>query len=256
MQITKDTSSAWYSIIIAILMIGFLLVLTTGILNLVLQEMNDGRGRQNYIKAYAAAEGWLELAMLQIKEKWYGFAGTMSGSKLLWNSRKDGEISYSIESKVSSYSGALDPFSYDILPLFWINEDGDTEPISNLIFNTSYNEITWNIFGSGSGIGGSGSIPSTFTEKKLVNDGIVNKKFVSSSVSLSDFLNNNPWSYLSVYNNSNSPKTYTIKSSDSFSLPRAMILSQSRVGKYQQNIETELDNTEFLWILKYSIFSK
>jgi hypothetical protein len=45
-----------YSIIAAVLMIGFLLILTTSTLNLVLQEMQDGKGRQDYMKAYAGAE--------------------------------------------------------------------------------------------------------------------------------------------------------------------------------------------------------
>jgi hypothetical protein len=50
-------------------MVGFLLVLTTSTLNLVLQEMQDGKGRQDYMKAYAGAEGALELALFQIKDK-------------------------------------------------------------------------------------------------------------------------------------------------------------------------------------------
>ena len=66
-------SSGGYTIISAIMMVGFLLVLTTGTLNLVLQELQDSRGQQNYIKAYAAAEGAMELGLYRIKERGYGY---------------------------------------------------------------------------------------------------------------------------------------------------------------------------------------
>ncbi|MDA9129457.1 hypothetical protein N9J72_03205, partial [Candidatus Gracilibacteria bacterium] len=67
------TGNEGYSIITAIMMIGFLLVLTVSTFNLVLQELNDGKGRENYMKAYAGAEGAMELALLQIKQNGYGF---------------------------------------------------------------------------------------------------------------------------------------------------------------------------------------
>ena len=66
--ISPSSAVPGYSVIAAILMIGFLLVLTTSTLNLVLQEMQDGKGRQDYMKAYAGAEGAMELALLKIKD--------------------------------------------------------------------------------------------------------------------------------------------------------------------------------------------
>ena len=80
-------------------MIGFLLVLTTGTLNLVLQEMQDGKGKQDYLKASAAAEGSLELALLQ---------------------NKDPRISYSFEGRVQTHTGKIDAFETEMIPLFAI----------------------------------------------------------------------------------------------------------------------------------------
>jgi hypothetical protein len=38
------------------MIVGFLIVLTTGVLNLVLREMNDNRGEAKYLQSYSAAE--------------------------------------------------------------------------------------------------------------------------------------------------------------------------------------------------------
>lgn len=72
-----------YSIILSLVMIGFLLVLTTGTLNLVLQEMQDGKGKQDYLKASAAAEGAMELALSHIKNTGYGYYNILTGATLL-----------------------------------------------------------------------------------------------------------------------------------------------------------------------------
>jgi hypothetical protein len=45
-----------------------LLVLTTGIFNIILKELKDNRAIGDYIKAYAGAEAGRELALLKIKE--------------------------------------------------------------------------------------------------------------------------------------------------------------------------------------------
>lgn len=37
-------------------MVGFLLVLTAGVFHLVLSELQDNKGRANYIKAYYGAQ--------------------------------------------------------------------------------------------------------------------------------------------------------------------------------------------------------
>jgi len=45
--------SSGYSVIMALLIIWFLLVLSIGIFNLVLNEMKDNRAMWDYIKVYA-----------------------------------------------------------------------------------------------------------------------------------------------------------------------------------------------------------
>jgi hypothetical protein len=51
------------------LVVGFLIILTSGVFNLVLKEMNDTTSMGNYLKASAGAESSQELALLQIKQK-------------------------------------------------------------------------------------------------------------------------------------------------------------------------------------------
>ena len=87
------------------MMIGFLLVLTTSTLNLVLQKMKDGQGRQFYLKAYSAAESSLELALLEIKEHGYGYDDDSFVEKeMLGSGNLNPIMSYQFENKNSSVS--------------------------------------------------------------------------------------------------------------------------------------------------------
>ena len=80
--------------------------------------------------------------------------------------------------------------------------------------------------------------------------------FSYSDMSLGDFLQTNTGSYLVVLNPSESSITYQFASNDFFTIPVAQITSSAKVGKYKQNFRTLVDNTEFLGILRYSIFSQ
>lgn len=250
-------TQSWYSIIIAILTIGFLLVLTTSTLNLVLQEMQDGKGKQDYMKAYAAAEGWLELAMLQIKDKGYWYFWEIKKEKLLWNSSQDGLISYSFDSKVSTYSWTLDAFQTNIIPLFWIDNLWLSQSVSFVNLNTQV-WIIWNIIWESGGISGTWNITSiTSVWEKTLKTIAWNTDFqFIENKKVHDFINSNTWSYLMLYNPLSSNISYNIESGNMFfTKPIATISSSAQVSKYVQNLETTIDNTEFLGILKYSIYS-
>ncbi len=258
MQYTFSHNSKGYSIIVAITMIGFLLILTTSTLNLVLQEMQDGKGKQDYMKAYAGAEGSLELALLQIKQKWYGYYGSLSQEKILWNSTKDVALSYDFDGKVSSYSGALSAFGTDIIPLFWIDETSATFSLSQANLSSS-NELVWNIIGIQWGISGTGSfLPATAIGEKKFEEKISGNQDFSfiNTTTIESFLGSNSGSYMVVYNPTDITQNYTLQwGGDSFTKPRTYIESSAKIGKYTQNLETLVDNTEFLGILKYSIYS-
>ena len=124
-------NNSGYSIVISLLMVGFLIVVTSWVFNLVLGELNDNRGRENYLKAFAAAEWSLEIALLQIKEKGYGYYGTgatSSGNIILVQDpanikpARDPIISYDLDSKTNTYSDTLNSLWYAIVPLFIITD--------------------------------------------------------------------------------------------------------------------------------------
>lgn len=254
MKHVSETSLGAYSIIVSIIMIGFLLVLTTSTLNLVLQEMQDGRGRQDYMKAYAGAEASLELALLRIKEEGYGYNTPLEDSKILGTEIKEATVWYTFDGKVTSFSWTLDAYETDIIPLFWID---NTEHSIREASLSAPDSIAWNIVWENGGISGVGSFhPLTETwEKSLIEiSGNQDFSFVTDT-KVKDFLALHTGSYLVVYNTDLSSKNYTFTSPEFFTKPRSSIESSAKVGKYTQNLETLVDNTEFLWMLKYSIYS-
>jgi len=255
----KNNTSSGYSIIAAVLMIWFLLVLTTSTLNLVLQEMRDGKGRQDYLKSYHGAEWALELALLRIKEVWYWYDedGAFSNSEILWNTIISPELWYEFDSAVFSFSGSLAPWESEIIPLFWIADDELVQSISDIIFKDLSWNLSWNLIWKtewSSWLSSfNSSTPKTIKTVEDTVDG--SKKFVLDDQNIGEFLIVNPWSYLTIFNSSSYDSSFELSSSRRFTKPIATISSSAKVGKYKQNLETSIDNTEFLGILKYSIYS-
>lgn len=271
-----NTNKKGYSVVASILMVGFLLIVTTGVFQLVLSELNDNRGRENYIRASAGAEWALELALLQIKENGYGYYNPINDvtnplSVVLaenplntWSlTPNDVQISYTSDSRVNSYSGAINLLWFDIIPLFYLDDSIDPEQRVNSIVlevQEGLNEnLSWNIVSSDWGIAGQGEF-SGVTEWFL--RGIADTGgFTQGNIRIDDFLwdidrENN---YLILLNSSSTdPLKYVLKSEDTtefFTRPRTELISSAQVGKYKQSFRTVLDNTEYLNLLKYSIFS-
>ncbi|MCH8518664.1 hypothetical protein LAT59_02800 [Candidatus Gracilibacteria bacterium] len=257
----KNTQKSGYAIISAVLLIGFLLVLTAGSFHLVLQEMFDGRGKQNYLKAYAAAEAGLETALLQVKEQGYGYyeKNDFSGD-ILGDDVKIAQVSYEFLGRVQAHTGELAGFGVDIIPLFWIEDTGigNDGIVHNLGLGLELDapdSIVWNIVALEVGVSGSGEFRShekQVPRKSLEESG----DFLVGNTNLDAFLQIPEEKYLFIVNTVATPQNYTLTSgSDYFTLPRHDIISSGRVGNYVQNIRTHLDNTEFLGLLRYSIFS-
>ena len=249
-----NSTSPGYSIIAAVLMVGFLLILTTSTLNLVLQEMQDGKGRQWYLSAYAGAEWALELALLDIKVEGYGYDDdTFLDMETLWSWAKYPKISYEFNSRVESYSGGLDSLEIDIIPLFsswapWMRE------IKNINFSNPDWKIIWNLITKSWGASwvGSFNMLTEVWEKTLngENDFVYNRsEKIQDILSWEDYLvlQKLETGWISTYE--------LIGDWGGFTLPRAEIFSSARVWKYKQNLKTTVDNTEFLWILRYSVYS-
>ena len=244
-----------FSIIVAVFMIGFLLVLTTWVFNLVLREMKDNRWAENYLKAYAWAEWAMELWLLNIKEKGYStdidLLNTDSGSESLsFNSTfkkiNDPKISYNMDIAVDQLSWmTMTGWETVLIPLF-SNGVGVTNPTF-----TSSNDILWNIVWNWEWMSWSGSFDLSTSQIYKKNDGTY-----SSLDSVQSFLTVNTASYLMLFNKW-WPTTYdfSVASWELFSRPVWKITSSVTVWKYKQNISTSIDNTQFLNMLKYSLYS-
>jgi len=266
-------NNSGYSIVISLIMVWFLIVVTSWVFNLVLWELNDNRGRENYLKAFAGAEWALELALLQVKDKWYGYYGSSalvvkdeasSPSNLLlkdpsnfkWN--RDVLISYDLWSKTKSYSWSLDPLWYAIVPLFILDDSWlPTSATSIKITSTwvSLDRLVWNLLSEDAGISGTREFDeNTPGELRVLNSW----DFITSWTTIWGFL----WSradklnYMILFNSDpNSTMSYNFSALQDFTKPETTITSSAQVWKYKQNLETSLDNTEFLNILRYSIYS-
>lgn len=261
-----------YSVIIALLITWFLLLLVVWVFNLVLKELSDNRAMWNYYKAYYWAESAQELALLKIKEKWYWIDEDIDYSindksvllsknpkdKNLFKANSDVFISYNLATKTNSYSWYLTSLEYDIIPLFYINPSWVENKISDLIFSVdSWNQdwLLWNIVSKDSWI----SWTWNFDWNIIVNKKITNASLLwLTQTSINSFLNQNTNNYLIVFNSTNSAINYSLNSTivwEYFSKPRTYIISSAKIGNYRQNLRTYLNNTEYLSILKYSILS-
>ena len=258
-----------YSIIVSLLVVGFLIILTSGVFNLVLKEMNDTTSMGNYLKASAGAESSQELALLQIKQKWYGvsdsLAHSISNESIVlsnttsladFRQAKEAFVSYEIDSKANIYNGRLEVWEHDIIPLFYINDHGEFKVRDyNFTINTpNPSKLAWNLVGAEKWMSGYG-IARVWKLKKLD----ASQSFTLTDTDRGYFLENSDKNYLIVFNGGSSAMEYTISSVHSweyFTKPEAVIFSSGQVWGYKQNLKTTLDNTKYLQISKYSLFSK
>lgn len=269
----KQKNSSWYSVIASVLMVGFLLILASWVFHLVLLEMQDNRGREDYLKASQAAEWALELALLKIKDKWYGYheivetANSPMSFLLAENPLdedsslpKDTLLSYSMDGRVLSYSGHLQPLGYDIIPLFSFDDENSYQSSDMELIKTEGNgTLSWNIVSTKNGISWQGNFDSTTL-------GVL-KKFDESwgfsivSTSLWEFFSDtqNVNNYIILLNSHPTESLdYSLISHTEdgfFTKPRLTLISSGKNTKFKQNLQTLLDNTEYLSILRYSIFS-
>jgi hypothetical protein len=246
----KNKNKQGFSILIAILMIWFLLILVVGMFNLMLRDMKDNRWAWNYLKSYAGAEWAMELWLLKIKEKWYWVDEDLPSTNswiLSFNAWKNNEpkIKYTMEIWTKDFSWSLDSWKTVIIPLF-----SNTNYIKEPVFIDDSNwDIIWNIIWQWEWMSWSWNFD--------YSDNIYYKKnnWWYDTISIKTFLTNNTWSYLMLFNKWNST-TYKLTAKSNFSKPVWTIISSVTVGKFRQNITTDIDNTEFLKMLKYSLYSK
>jgi len=270
----KNINKWWYSIIVSVMIIWFLMVVTAWVFNLVLLELNDTRWSSNYLKAYSAAEWAWELALLKIKEKWYAYYDSikddinnrsivLSDNPLDKNSfkkSKESYISYDFNYRVNEYDWDLAVAGYDIIPLFylednvwWFAKEYKVDDISLELIDWDNSKLAWNIIWEKRGIAWIWAFNKNSPWEWRDTSWVYFKEKIW------EFLSNSKTNYLVLFNidpdNNISYKLESVDPDKYFTKPRTDIITSAQIWKYRQNLKISLDNTEFLNILRYSIYS-
>lgn len=260
----------WFSVLVSVLIIAFLMVLTVWTFNIVLRELNDSKWAFDYLKASAAAEAAGELALLKIKEKWYWYYDKIDldindysvvlsenpTDKSKFVKSRDPLIWYDLNSKVNSYDWNLGVWEFDIIPLFYIDKSWEYKAINltlSVKSGSDSSKLTWNILWKDFWISWIWGFSSSTNWKWRFKNWLW--EYVVEEKQIWNFLSNSDSNYLILMNiDPNSNIEYNL-SGDYFTLPRTNILATWKVGKYKQNLSIFLDNTEYLWRSRYSIYS-
>lgn len=264
---------SWYTILIVLFVVGFLLVLTSWVFKLVLQELNDNRGRGDYLKAYYGAESWIEWALYNIKKFDYWYSDEIDLEKnnrsiilsenplseSSFNPKKDTLTSYNIDTKVQTYSQTLKSWEHILFPLYTIDTNGITKKTLNIqltVPSGSKTSLVWNIIGHENGLAWSDEFQNSTLGAYKTVDTNWNLRFERKQIG--EFLSTSNDNYLLLFNSDPiSDLTYEVISTGDnyFTKPIWEIEASWKIGSYKQNIRLSLNNSEFLNILKYSIFS-
>jgi hypothetical protein len=260
----------WFSVLVSILIIAFLMVLTVWTFNIVLRELNDSKWAFDYLKASAAAEAAGELALLKIKEKWYWYYEKVDldvndysivlsknpNDKSKFKKMTEPLIWYDLNSKVNTYDGNLWVWEFDIIPLFYIDKTWEHKALNlslSVKAGSDATKLTWNILWKDFWISWIWDFTSSTNWKWRFKNWLW--EYVVEEKSISNFLTSSDSNYMILMNiDPNSNIEYNL-SWDYFTLPRTNILATWKVGKYKQNLNIFLDNTKYLWRSRYSIYS-
>lgn len=264
---------SWYTILIVLFVVGFLLVLTSGVFKLVLQELNDNRGRWDYLKAYYGAESWIEWALYNIKKFDYGFSDEIALNKnnrsiilstnplnmSTFNPKKDVLTSYNIDTKVNTFSQTLASWEHTLFPLYYVDQNGVTRKTLDIkltVPSGSKTSLVWNIIGNDYGLAWNNEFRNSTSGAYKTIDSSWKLKFERKWVG--NFLSSSNYNYLLLFNSDpTNSLTYELTSlwGNYFTKPVWEIYASGKIGSYKQNIKLSLNNSEYLNILKYSIFS-
>lgn len=267
----KRHNKKWYSILAALFIVWFLLVLASWVFHLVLNELNANRARSNYIKAYYGAESGIEWALLNIKNVGYGLSDTIEGNinprsvvlgAFPWDMtkfkrQKEILLSYDIDTKVQSFSGKIVSGGHEIIPIFYLDIDGTQHDAKELNLSIVWfpDAIAWNIVWEQYGLSGVGNFSNTTQwDYKFIENGSLQleKRGVWA------YLDSSTSNYLILFNAHPTQEiSYEVTTSapNWITKPVGTIYASGYIGSYKQNIKVSLDNTAYLSILKYSIFS-
>ena len=281
----------WFSVILAMLIVAFLIVISSWVLSIVVEELKNTRMVFNSIATYEAWAWANEYALLKIKNhsEWFEDKVTSQDNKdysildpfVWWPKNKSIYMSYEIENYSTDYTWSIDRWAFDVIPLFFdswaimqINSKKPNKWNSNIIktwdftlsstwnyvWNIIWNDTNWTTFW----ISWSGSSilnwNSTWFMKKVEDDTNmwtwVVKIVYSSWHKISDFLDDYDDTFLVLYNPSSSTDlSYNITSSTWFSLPKIKVIWTWKIWSYVTNLEIKEDKNKYYEALMYSLFN-
>lgn len=266
----KTSNNSWYSVILAILMVWFMLILTVGVFSLILGESKDTKAFENYFKAISWAEWSLELAMLKAKQYNYSYSDIITNDindlsvilssdfldKSKFNSVKDVLISYELNATSQDIiDKKIQKYTFDIIPLFFYDINWVYKKVKNISLFWVNNNVVWNIVWENSWI----SWVWDFTNISSGNYKIIYSwNIVFSQKSIGDFLNDSEKNYLIIHNLSSNDINYTLSSLNPWEFLTNevnYIIWTGEIWWYKQNLRVKINTSQYLNLLKYSIFS-
>lgn len=254
-----NNNKKWYSVIISILMVWFMLILSLWVFSLILKESKDTKMMESYLKAYQAAEWWIELALYEAKTNNYNLTKNIDNSNSLskifkswntFNNLKDPEINYSISSQTDELKDKqIWSWKFHIIPLSNVKQlkltsTNSSKLIWNIIWEANWISWVWNI--------------NNLTKWNL--------KTISNTFNITlddknvyNYLLNESWDKYLILNNldtANSIKYNLVSlATEKFVKDKTEIVSSAEVNWFKQNLRVSIDNLEYLNLLKYSIYS-
>lgn len=238
---------------------------------------------ENYLKAFAWAEWWIELALLKLKENSpvyeeniYPTWNTLTWKNIvlgknpldiwLYNPRRDVLLSYKISANSNSVNSTkIWTWEYAIYPLFSASDNqGWVIKVTDISFlpawdTTDVSDIVWNIVW----------VESWISWKWAISDWSVIWNYKTSNSfgefefeykTITDFLNSSEDNYLVLFNSSsNTSITYSVNlpnPSEYFIKNHVEIFATWELWKYRQNLSVFIDNSRYLNLLKYAIYNK
>jgi hypothetical protein len=140
--------------------------------------------------------------------------------------------------------------------LFYLDNNWEHK-VRNISLNvktwSDESKLTWNILWNDYWISWIGNFTSSTTGKWRFKNWLW--EYVTLEKQVWNFLSSSDSNYLILMNiDPNNIIEYEL-SWDYFTKPRTNILASWKVWKYKQNLNIFLDNTEYLWRSRYSIYS-
>lgn len=250
----RNNNKKWYSVIISILMVWFMLILSLWVFSLILKESKDTKMMESYLKAYQAAEWWIELALYEAKTNNYNLDNSKTFELSSWsffNQISDPEINYKVSSQTRELKDKqIWSWKFHIIPLSNVKQlkltsTNSSKLIWNIIWEANWISWVWNI-----------NNLTNWTFKTISNTFSIN---LDENKNVYNYLSNQPWDKYLILNNldtANSIKYNLVSlAAEKFVKDKTEIVSSAEVNWFKQNLRVSIDNLEYLNLLKYSIYS-